>query len=65
MLRRSSRDPSEDLTILHKETDAMTAPSSVDSARFLHISWPASPDLLPQMPTTFINGLTSAEADMI
>jgi hypothetical protein len=55
MLRGSSRDPSEDLTILHKETDAMTAPSSVDSARFLHISWPASPDLLPQIPTTFIN----------
>jgi hypothetical protein len=38
----------------------MTAPSSVDSARFLHISWPASPDLLRQMPTTFINGLMSA-----
>jgi hypothetical protein len=43
----------------------MTAPSSVGSARFLHISWPASPDLLRQMPTTFINGLMSTEAHVI
>jgi hypothetical protein len=43
----------------------MTAPSSVDPARFCTISWPASPDLLRQMLTTLVNGLMSTEADVI
>jgi putative transposase len=44
----------------------MTAPSSIDSARFLseHLEQ-ASPDLLRQMLTTFINTLMSAEADAV
>lgn len=42
----------------------MTAPSSIDPARFLHEQLAqASPDLLRQMLTTFINTLMSAEAD--
>jgi transposase-like protein len=42
----------------------MTAPSSIDPARFLqdHLA-SASPDLLRSMLTTFINTLMSAEAD--
>jgi putative transposase len=44
----------------------VTAPSSIDPARFLHDQLaPASPDLLRQMLTTFVNTLMSAEADAI
>ena len=44
----------------------MTAPSSIDPARFLHEQLEsASPDLLRQMLATFINALMSAEADAI
>src|SRR3954466_1744328 len=44
----------------------MTAPSSIDPAHFLHEQMaPASPDLLRQMLTTFINTLMSAEADAV
>ena len=49
-----------------EEIDAMTAPSSIDPARFLHEQLAsASPDLLHSMLTTFINALMSAEADAI
>jgi Transposase, Mutator family len=44
----------------------MTAPSSIDPARFLHDQLAsASPDLLRSMLTTFINALMSAEADAV
>ena len=44
----------------------MTAPSSIDPARFLHDQLSsASPDLLRSMLTTFINALMSAEADAV
>jgi transposase-like protein len=44
----------------------MTAPSSIDPARFLHDQLAsASPDLLRSMLTTFIDTLMSAEADAI
>src|SRR5579884_687954 len=44
----------------------MTAPSSIDPVQFLHEQLAAaSPDLLRQMLTTFINTLMSAEADAI
>ena len=44
----------------------MTAPSSIDPARFLHEQLEsASPDLLRSMLTTFINALMSAEADAV
>ncbi|MGR7024459.1 IS256 family transposase [Geodermatophilus sp. URMC 62] len=44
----------------------MTAPSSIDPAHFLHEQLTqASPDLLRQMLTTFINTLMSAEADAV
>src|SRR3954469_17724491 len=44
----------------------MTAPSSIDPTRFLHEQLAqASPDLLRQMLTTFINTLMSAEADAV
>ena len=44
----------------------MTAPSSIDPARFLHDQLAsASPDLLRSMLTTFINALMSAETDAI
>jgi putative transposase len=44
----------------------MTAPSSIDPARFLHEQLEsASPDLLRSMLTTFINTLMSAEADAV
>jgi putative transposase len=44
----------------------MTAPSSIDPARFLHEQMAsASPDLLASMLTVFVNTLTSAEADAI
>jgi putative transposase len=44
----------------------MTAPSSIDPAHFLHEQLAqASPDLLRQMLTTFINTLMSAEADAV
>jgi len=44
----------------------MTAPSSIDPARFLHEHLAsASPDLLRSMLTTFINALMSAEADAV
>ncbi|WP_341360937.1 IS256 family transposase [Georgenia sp. M64] len=44
----------------------MTAPSIIDPARFLeeHLAQ-ASPDLLRQMLTTFINALLSADADAV
>ena len=44
----------------------MTAPSSIDPARFLHDQLAsASPDLLRSMLTTFVNALMSAEADAV
>jgi hypothetical protein len=44
----------------------MTAPSSIDPARFLSEQLAqASPDLLRQMLTTFIGTLMSAEADAV
>jgi putative transposase len=44
----------------------VTAPSSIDPARFLHDQLAsASPDLLRSMLTTFIDTLMSAEADAI
>ena len=44
----------------------MTAPSSIDPARFLHEQLAsASPDLLRSMLTTFLNTLMSAEADAV
>ncbi len=44
----------------------MTAPSSIDPARFLHDHLAsASPDLLRSMLATFINALMSAEADAV
>ena len=44
----------------------MTAPSSIDPARFLHDQIAsASPDLLRSMLTTFVNALMSAEADAV
>jgi putative transposase len=52
--------------VLQKATHAMTAPSSIDPARFLHDQLAtASPDLLRAMLTTFINTLMSAEADAV
>ena len=44
----------------------MTAPSSIDPARFLHERLEsASPDLLRSMLTAFINTLMSAEGDAV
>ena len=44
----------------------MTAPSSIDPARFLHEQLAsASPDLLRSMLATFVNALMSAEADAV
>jgi len=44
----------------------MTAPSSIEPTAFLHEQLAqASPDLLRQMLTTFINTLMSAEADAV
>ena len=44
----------------------MTAPSSIDPARFLHDQLSsASPDLLRSMLATFIDALMSAEADAV
>ena len=44
----------------------MTAPSSIDPARFLHDQLAsASPDLLRSMLATFINALMSAEVDAV
>ena len=44
----------------------VTAPRSIDPARFLHDQLAsASPDLLRSMLTTFINALMSAEADAV
>lgn len=52
--------------MFQKETHAMTAPSSIDPAQFLHEHLAsASPDLLRSMLTTFINTLMSAEADAV
>ncbi len=49
-----------------KEIHAMTAPSSIDPARFLQEQLAsASPDLLRSLLTTFINTLMSAEADAV
>jgi hypothetical protein len=49
-----------------QEFDAMTAPSSLDPTAFLHEQLAqASPDLLRQMLTAFINTLMSAEADAV
>src|SRR4051794_22244888 len=50
----------------HQEFDAMTAPSNIDPVRRLEEQLAqASPDLLRQMLTTFINTLMSAEADAV
>jgi putative transposase len=44
----------------------MTAPSTIDPARFVHEQLAsASPDLLRSMLTTFINTLMSAEANAV
>jgi putative transposase len=44
----------------------MTAPSSIDPARFLHDQLgSASRDLLRSMLTTFVNALMPAEADAV
>ena len=44
----------------------MTAPSSIDPARFLHEQLTsASPDLLRSMLSVFVNTLMSADADVI
>jgi len=52
--------------VLQEATHAMTAPSSIDPAQFLHDQLAsASPDLLRSMLTTFINTLISAEADAV
>jgi putative transposase len=52
--------------VLQKDDHAMTAPSSIDPARFLDEQLAqASPDLLRSMLTTFINTLMSAEADAV
>jgi putative transposase len=49
-----------------EETRAMTAPSSIDPARFLSEQLAsASPDLLRSILTTFINTLMSAEVDAL
>ena len=49
-----------------EETAAMTTPSSIDRAHFLHEHLQqAAPDLLRSMMTTFVNALMSAEADAI
>jgi putative transposase len=49
-----------------EEIDAMTTPSSIDPARFLADQLAgASPDLLRQMLSTFVNTLMSAEADAL
>jgi transposase-like protein len=49
-----------------QEFHAMTAPSSIDPSEFLHEQLSqASPDLLRQMLTTFINTLMSADADSV
>jgi transposase-like protein len=49
-----------------QEFHAMTAPSSIDPTQFLHEQLSqASPDLLRQMLTTFINTLMSADADAV
>jgi transposase-like protein len=51
---------------LLKEKNAMTANTSIDPARFLHDQLTAaSPDLLHDMLTTFIEALMSAEADAV
>lgn len=44
----------------------MTAPSSIDPAHFLHEQLAqASPDLLRDLLTTFVNALLSAQADAV
>ena len=44
----------------------MTAPTSIDPARFLHEQLAqASPDLMRELLSTFINALLSAEADAV
>jgi hypothetical protein len=42
----------------------MTAPSRIDSARFLQLA-SASPDLLRSLLTMFVDALMSAEADAV
>src|SRR4051794_24386961 len=50
----------------HQEFDAMTAPSNIDPVRRLEEQLAqASPDLLRQMLTAFINTLMSVEADAV
>jgi hypothetical protein len=50
--------------VLLKETHAMTAPSSIDPAQFLHEQLAsASPDLQRSLLSAFINTLMSAEAE--
>src|ERR687897_3194487 len=44
----------------------MAAPSSIDPARFLHDQLAqASPDLMRELLTTFVNALLSADADAV
>ncbi len=44
----------------------MTAPTSIDPARFLHEQLAqASPDLMRELLSTFIDALLSAEADAV
>jgi transposase-like protein len=44
----------------------MTAPTSIDPARFLHEQLDqASPDLMRDLLSTFIDALLSAEADAV
>jgi transposase-like protein len=51
---------------LLKENNAMTANTSIDPAEFLHDQLAtASPDLLRDMLSTFIQALMSAEADAV
>jgi putative transposase len=52
--------------LMIEEIYAMTAPSSIDPARFLHEQLAtAAPDLLRSMWTTSINTLMSVEADSL
>src|SRR3712207_8375111 len=63
MIRRPPTSTLFPYTTLFR-SNAMTAPSSIDPAHVLHEQLAlASPDLLRQMLTTFINTLMSAEAN--
>jgi transposase-like protein len=54
------------LTTDSKKDSTMTAPTSIDPARFLHEQLAqASPDLMRDLLSTFIDALLSAEADAV